>query len=55
MDPEDAPPGTLRWLLLRHMTSLDAHLKRCVAELLFLLCDEDRKYAIFSALHPRLY
>jgi hypothetical protein len=43
MDPTDAPEGTLRARLIGLMTSLDSSLKRCAAELLFLLCDEDRK------------
>jgi hypothetical protein len=41
MDSTDAPPDSLRGRLLRHMTSLDSQLKRCVAEFLFLLCGED--------------
>jgi hypothetical protein len=48
MDPTDAPPDSLRGRLLRHMTSLDSQLKRCVAEFLFLLCGEDGESHIFS-------
>lgn len=43
MDPIDAPADSTRGRLMRHMTSLDSQLKRCAAELIFLLCDEDRK------------
>ena len=43
IDPVDAPAGSLRARLLRHMTSLDSQLKRCTAELLYLLCNEDGK------------
>lgn len=41
IDPRDAPVGTLREKLLRLMTSLDTHVKRCAAELVFTLCDEN--------------
>lgn len=51
MDPGDAPMHTCRGRLVRHMTSLDSQLKRCAAELVFLLCNEDRKYAVHCAVY----
>ena len=47
IDPVDAPAGSLRARLLRHMTSLDSQLKRCTAELLYLLCNEDGKSLLY--------
>lgn len=52
VDPRDAPVGTLREKLLRLMTSLDTNVKRCAAELVFTLCDENRKCLL--ALNYRL-
>lgn len=42
LKPEDAPPGTLRALLLGRMTSLESSVSRLTAELMWLLCGEDR-------------
>ena len=40
MDPPAAPPSSVRYMLLKLMTSFDTHLKRSVAELLFVLCEQ---------------
>lgn len=42
--PSDAPPGTLRWYLIRLMTSTDSTIKRLSSELLFELCGQDGTY-----------
>jgi hypothetical protein len=42
LKPEDAPPGTLRALLLGRMTSLESSVSRLTAELMWLLCGGDR-------------
>lgn len=47
MDPQDSESGSLRTRLLSFMTSLDSQLKRCAAELMFLLCEEDGKITSF--------
>jgi hypothetical protein len=41
IDPIDAPKNSFRFLLTELMTNLDVNLKRCSAELLFILCDEN--------------
>ena len=43
LDPIDCPWGSRRGRLCELMTSLDPHVKRCSAELLFALCDDDGK------------
>lgn len=43
MHPLDAPPGTLRYKLIRLMTWTESHIKRYASELLWALCDEDSK------------
>jgi len=43
MKPINAPPGTVRWKLIRLMTSIDSNVKRCASELLWTLCDGDSK------------
>ena len=47
IDPTNAPADTLRGRLIRHMISLDSQLKRVVAELIFLLCDEDGERRVY--------
>merc|ERR1712150_149931 len=41
--PINAPPGTVRWKLIRLMTSIDSNVKRCASELLWTLCDGNSK------------
>lgn len=39
--PADAPKGTLRYRLIRLMTSIDSIVKRCSSELLWTLCNDN--------------
>jgi len=41
MQPLDAPPGTLRWKLIKLMTYTESNVKRCASELLWNLCRKD--------------
>ena len=43
LDPVDCPSGSRRGRMCKLMTSLDPHVKRCSAELLYALCDDDGK------------
>lgn len=41
MSPMDAPRGTLRWNCIQLLTWTQGHVKRCMAELLWTLCNEE--------------
>jgi len=41
--PINAPPGTIRFKLIRLMTFVDSNVKRCASELLWTLCDGNPK------------
>lgn len=43
IDPRDCPPNSLRYELIRLMTSLDTQIKRIVAEFVFILCNNNGK------------
>ncbi|RYH20518.1 hypothetical protein EON65_23240 [archaeon] len=45
IDPRDCPANTLRYELVKLMTSLDTQVKRIVAEFVFTLCHNDGKCA----------
>lgn len=42
--PLDAPWGSLRWKLIKLMTSNDSNLKRCASELLWTICGSSDKF-----------
>jgi len=44
----DCPEGSIRYLLISYMISLDTNIKRCVNEVLFLLCNQDGTYVYVS-------
>lgn len=52
IDPRDCPVNTLRYELVKLMTSLDVQVKRIVAEFVFTLCNNDGKCLFF---HHTLY
>ena len=43
INPVDAPPGTMRWKLIKLMTWTESNVKRCSSELLWTLCSGDSK------------
>lgn len=51
MDPNDCPPGTVRHDLIKLMTSFDPNIKRCVAEFIFSLCQDNGTLLFFFDTH----
>ena len=43
MHPEDVTKDTFKYKILKFMTSVEPTMKRYTSELMFLLCNEDRK------------
>ena len=55
VDPRDAPRGTLRGELAHLMISLDSNVKRCAAEFLYVLCNEDGQLVVRSHVSLSIY